>query len=101
MCPEQNYFQEQNFKDLLQSIESIRSQVKEKNIKREEARENRTTTQGQGTTASGPPLITPSAQPVPNNQQMSAITGGTGLTAIETALLTPEEQMIRQRSRTV
>ena len=89
------------FKDLLQSIESIRSQVKEKNIKREEARENRTTTQGQGTTASGPPLITPSAQPVPNNQQMSAITGGTGLTAIETALLTPEEQMIRQRSRTV
>ena len=81
--------------DLLQSLDNVRNLI---NIKETE---KRTVAQGQGTTANGPPLITPSAQPVPNNQQMSAITGGTGLTAIETALLTPEEQMIRQRSRTV
>ena len=89
--------QEYRNMELLQSLDNVRGSIK---INRKET-EQRSVAQGQGTTANGPPLITPSAQPVPNNQQMSAMTGGTGLTAIETALLTPEEQMIRQRSRTV
>lgn len=87
--------------DLLQSLDSVRSLIKNKEKDRDEKIAQRTATQGQGITADGSPLVTRGAQVAPNNQQMSAITGKTGLTEIETALLSPEEQIIRQRNRIV
>jgi hypothetical protein len=66
------------FKDLLQSIESIRSQIKTKNRKREEAREQRRqpTIQGQGTTAGGSPLRTPPAQVTGITQPLGGLASG-------------------------